>query len=83
MDEQEKTQEQGPEPMFDAKKFLGAWARARKGGSTPLVGIAFMMCRDCAHKGPLVDVTGRTAEDVGRDPIVAKEIKRLWNEQNS
>lgn len=68
---------------FDAKKLLGAWARARKEGRTTLLGTAYMICWDCGHKGPSVDVSGRTAEDVGKDPIVAKKIKQLWNEQRS
>lgn len=63
------------------KQLLGAWARARKSGKTPLIGTAFMMCKDCGHKGPSYDVSGRTAEDVGRDPVVSTEIKRLWNGQ--
>jgi len=66
---------------LDAKKLLGAWARARSGGATPLEGTSYLMCKDCWHKGPSVDVSGRTSEDVGRDPAVATEIKRLWNAQ--
>lgn len=75
-----KLNEDLPEP-FDAKKMLGIWARARKDGKTPLEGTAYLMCGDCLHKGPSVDVSGRTAEDVGKDPVVAKEMKRLWNEE--
>lgn len=70
----------GPVPDT-AKGMLRAWARARNGGSTPLEGTCRIMCRDCGHLGPAVDVSGRTAEDVGRDPIVSAEVRRLWNEQ--
>lgn len=70
------------EPANDsARALLAAWARAKKGGATPLEGPVYMMCRICFHKGPSVDCTGRTSEDVGKDPKVASEIKRLWNEQ--
>lgn len=65
----------------DAKGWLAAWAKARKQGATPLEGTACIMCRECAHCGPPVDVSGRTAEDVGRDPVVATEAKRRWNAQ--
>ena len=37
---------------FTPKQLLGAWARARKGGNTPLEGVMFLMCRGCGHKGP-------------------------------
>jgi len=68
------------EPMpTTAKGMLGAWARARKNGQTPLEGTCRIMCRECGHLGPAVDVTGRTSEDVGRDKAVADETKRLWN----
>lgn len=70
------------EPMpTTAKGMLGAWARARKSGQTPLEGTCRIMCRDCGHLGPAVDVSGRTSEDVGRDKAVADETKRLWNSQ--
>lgn len=71
-------------PMPDtAKGMLAAWAKARKGGSTPLEGTCRITCRGCGHLGPAVSVEGRTAEDVGRDKAVAAETKRLWNsEQN-
>ena len=65
----------------DPKALLGAWARATKSGNTPLEGPCYLMCRECRHEGPAVDCTGRTSEDVGKDPEVAKEIKRLWNAQ--
>jgi hypothetical protein len=68
----------GPLPGT-AKGILSAWAKARKGGATPLEGTACIMCRSCGHTGPTVDVRGRTAEDVGQDPRVASECKRLWN----
>ncbi len=65
----------------DAKGALSAWAKATKAGRTPLEGTCRLMCRDCGHKGPSVDVSGRTAEDVGKDKAVADETKRLWNAQ--
>jgi hypothetical protein len=71
----------GPMPST-AKGILGAWAKAKKGGATPLEGTCRIMCRACGYLGPAVDVTGRTAEDVGRDKDVAAEAKRLWNSQS-
>jgi hypothetical protein len=70
----------GPLPDT-AKGMLGAWAKARKGGSTPLEGVCRIVCRSCGHLGPSVNVKGRTAEDVGRDKTVCAEVKRLWNLQ--
>jgi hypothetical protein len=71
----------------DPAKILGKWAKARargaKIGGTPLKGTCCMMCRKCGHTGHSVDVRGRTSEDVGADPKVASEVKRLWNSQIS
>ena len=64
-----------------AKQLLGKWARSTKDGNTPLEGPVFIMCFDCGHKGPAMDCTGRTSEDVGRDKAVADTVKRLWNDQ--
>jgi len=68
-------------PTDTAKQLLGKWARAIKDGHTPLEGPVFLMCRDCYHKGPSVDCSGRTSEDVGSDRKVADKVKRLWNTQ--
>ena len=64
--------------VSDARKALGQYARAKKTGATPLKGPCFIMCKDCGHKGPAVDCAGRTSEDVGADPAVFTEMKRLW-----
>ena len=64
-----------------AKQILGKWARAVRSGSTPLEGPVYIMCQECFHKSPSVDCRGRTSESVGRDPVVAKQVKRLWNDQ--
>lgn len=64
-----------------AKQIVGKWARAIKSGATQLEGPAYLMCFDCFHKGPSVDCTGRTSEDVARDKAVYDEMKRLWNTQ--
>lgn len=64
-----------------AKQLVGKWARAIKDGYTPLEGPVYLMCRDCWHKGPAFDCTGRTSEEVGRDKNVADIVKKLWNEQ--
>ena len=69
------------EDLKDPRKALGKWARAKKEGHTPLRGPVFFMCFNCDHKGPAVNCSGRTAEDVGQDPAVFTEMKRLWNEQ--
>lgn len=63
------------------RQLLGKWVRTTKAGATPLEGPVFMMCWECGHKGPSVDCSGRTREDVGMDPAVNAEIKRLWNSQ--
>lgn len=68
----------GPLPD-SAIGILTAWAKARKGGETPLEGTCRIMCRGCGHLGPSVNVSGRCAEDVGRDPAVAAAVKKLWN----
>lgn len=64
-----------------ARSILGKYARAIKGGATPLEGPCFIQCRDCRHKGPAVDCSGRTSEEVGQDREVYAEMKRLWKEQ--
>lgn len=64
-----------------AKQMVGKWARAIKDGCTPLEGPVFLMCRDCYHKGPAMDCSGRTSEEVGRDKEVADTVKQLWNTQ--
>ena len=66
--------------ITDARKALGQYARATKSGATPLKGPCYIMCFDCCHKGPAVDCSGRTSEDVGRDRAVFDEMKRLWFE---
>jgi len=66
-----------------ARQILGKWARSIKDGNTPLEGPCFMVCEDCGHKGPSIDCSGRTSEDVGKDPLVASEIKRIWNSQTT
>lgn len=63
------------------RQVLGKWARTVKAGHTPLQGPVYIMCFDCLHKGPAMDCTGRTSEEVGQDKQVFKTIKRLWNEQ--
>jgi len=63
------------------RQMVGKWARAVKDGNTPLEAPVFIMCFDCGHKGPAMDCTGRTSEEVGQDRVVAATVKRLWNEQ--
>lgn len=75
-----KLKESIPEDL-DPRKILGIYARAIRDGRTELEGPCFIMCKDCGHHGPHVDCTGRTSEDVGQDPVVWAEMKRLWNEQ--
>lgn len=62
-------------------QILGKWARATKGGATPLQGPCYFMCWDCGHKGPSVDCTGRTSEDARKDRELNAQMKRLWNSQ--
>ena len=63
------------------REMLRKYAIAVKAGRTPLLGPVYIHCRECSHRGPALDCTGRTAEDVGKDPVIAKEGKRLWNNQ--
>lgn len=65
------------------QQLLGKWARTTIGEVTPLEGPVYMMCWDCRHKGPSVDCTGRTSEDVRKDSALNAEIKKLWNAQPS
>ena len=64
--------------ITDARKALGQYARAIKGGATPLKGPCYIMCFDCRFTSPAVDCRGRTSEDVNQDPLVFSEMKRLW-----
>lgn len=67
-----------------AKSLLGKWARAQKGRlgeDTPMKGTVFIMCLDCGHEGPTVACHGMTRGEVGRNRVIADEVKRLWNEQ--
>jgi hypothetical protein len=65
------------------RQLISKWAKATKSGATPLEGPVYFACRDCGHKGPAVDCTGRTREDVGQDRALNAEIKRLWNGQQA
>jgi len=62
-------------------QLAGKWAHAIKAGATPLQGPAYYACRDCGHKAPAVDCTGRTSEDARQDRALNAEMKRLWNAQ--
>lgn len=68
--------------LKNPKKLIGKWAKEvnRTGGI--LAGPCYLMCKNCGHKGPSVNCEGRTSTDVGRDPIVFSEMKRLWREQS-
>jgi hypothetical protein len=63
------------------KKLLGQYAKIIKIGETQLEGPVYFMCFDCFHKGPLLDCSGKTSEEVGQDPIIYQKMKDLWNEQ--
>lgn len=73
-----KTELTGDETAAD---LVRNWARQKREGESPLEGPVYFMCWDCFHKGPAVDCTGRTSEDVAKDPVVYAEMKRLWNSQ--
>lgn len=64
-----------------AEQAIGKWAREMLRGDPEMEGPVFIMCRDCGHKGPSVDCTGMTREQVGQSREVSTEVKRLWNEQ--
>ena len=68
--------------ITDVRKALGQYACAIKAGATPLKGPCYIMCFDCFYKGPSVDCSGRTSEDVGCDKAVFDEMKRLWREHD-
>lgn len=67
---------------LEPEKLVRSWAKSMKTNGGLLEGPVFIMCFDCAHKGPAVDCTGRTSAEVGQDPVVSKEVRRLWNEQD-
>ncbi len=68
-------------PEDSARQVVSKWAREMKETGGILKGPVFLMCQGCQHKGPSVDCSGRTSVEVGRDPKVASEVKRLWNSQ--
>lgn len=68
------------------RQILGKFAKQMKremDGTAPLMleGPVYVMCRDCGHRGPTMDCSGRTRADVGQDKQVARTIKSLWNSQ--
>ena len=65
-----------------AKQAVGKWAREMLRGDPEMEGPVFIMCRECFHKGPAVDCTGMTREQVGQSSKIAADVKRLWNEQS-
>jgi len=64
-----------------ARQILGIYARSIKDGETMLQGPCCIRCRSCGHKGPALDCSGRTSEEVGQSVEAAAEMKRLWNNQ--
>lgn len=71
------------ESDLDIKSLLSQYAKMTMNGTDDLEGPCYLMCFDCMHKGPSIDCSGRTAADVGNDPKVWTEMKRLWNQQIS
>lgn len=64
-----------------AKQAVGKWAREILHGDPQMEGPVFIMCRDCFHKGPALDCTGMSREQVGQSREISATVKRLWNEQ--
>jgi len=56
-----------------------AFALSKDSGE--IEGPVYLRCMNCYHRGPAVDCTGRDAHDVKLDPLINKEVKRLWNNQ--
>ena len=46
-----------------------------------LEGPCYFMCFNCAHKGPSIDYSDRTASDVNQNKEIYEEMKELWNNQ--
>jgi hypothetical protein len=44
---------------------------------------AYYACKDCGHKGPSVDCSGRTSEECRADCALNTEMKRLWNQHGA
>jgi hypothetical protein len=65
------------------KELVSAWAKATRSGSTELEGVAYLQCGECLCRGPVIDVSGRTSEDVRSDPVVAQAIKDVWNKHSA
>jgi len=66
----------------DARALLRKWAKAHREGPV-LKGIAYIVCQDCFHQGPHFDCSHMSYDEVMKSHDVAKEVKRLWNSQES
>ncbi len=69
------------EATDSAEDVLKKYFSETKSGKTPLQGPVFIWCWECFHKGPALDCTGRTSEEVNSDREVARKVRSLWNEQ--
>lgn len=61
------------------KQMVKKWANEMLKENVYLEGPVFIMCFDCGYKGPSVDCSGKTRDEVGQDAEVAKKVKELWN----
>jgi hypothetical protein len=69
------------DPTKSASQNISKWANVMSANETPLKGPVYIECFDCHHRGPSLDCTGRTRQDVGADEGLARTVRRLWNEQ--
>lgn len=69
-------------PTDSASEIIGKWARTMAMESGCMVeGPVYIQCFGCLHKGPAMDCSGMSSEQVGQSKDVADTVKRLWNEQ--
>lgn len=60
------------------KAILGKYAKALRQGPV-LEGPVYMICSDCLHRGPAIDCSHMTYDEMKKSKDVAKKVKAAWN----
>ena len=60
------------------KTILGRLAKALKQGPV-LEGPVYMICCDCLHRGPAIDCSHMTYDEMMKSEDVVKKVKAAWN----
>ena len=66
---------------YTPQEMLMEWLNNPNSRTNKLEGPCFIMCWDCGHRGPAVDCSGKTLEDVSDNPEINKKMINLWNNQ--